>query len=194
MAFLPPADLAAIGFARCGRNVLISDKASIYNAANIHIGSNVRIDDFAVLSAGDGGIHIGSYVHIGVFASLIGNGRIELADFCGLSGRVSIYSSSDDFSGEALTNPTVPEALAAVVHQDVLLGCHVIVGSGSVLLPGAVLETGVAVGALSLVNRRCREFGIYYGRPVRRIGERGRTLLDLEKRVPAGDDGAGEQA
>lgn len=28
-----------------------------------------------------------------------------------------------------------------------------IIGSGSVILPGVILETGVAVGALSLVNK-----------------------------------------
>ena len=53
MAFLSPSALAEIGFAAVGKNVLISDKASIYGAERIEIGNNVRIDDFCILSSLD---------------------------------------------------------------------------------------------------------------------------------------------
>ena len=104
-----------------------------------------------------------------------------MADFSGLSSRVSIYSSSDDYSGATMTNPMVPREYTGVVHADVYLGRHVIVGSGSVILPGVTLEDGVAVGALSLVTKDCKEFGIYSGNPARRISDRKRDLLELEK-------------
>lgn len=45
-SFLSENELKAIGFKCYGSNVLISRKASIYGAANISIGDNVRIDDF----------------------------------------------------------------------------------------------------------------------------------------------------
>ena len=48
-------ELEAIGFAQLGENVKISKKASIYGAANISIGNHVRIDDFCIISAGEGG-------------------------------------------------------------------------------------------------------------------------------------------
>lgn len=171
-----------MGFAAVGENVMISSLASFYNCANISIGSNVRIDDFCVLASGAGGIVIGSYIHIGVGSTLIGSGRITMSDFSGLSSRVSIYSSSDDYSGATMTNPMVPKEYTGVAHADVYLGRHVIVGSGSVILPGVTLEIGVAVGALSLVIKNCKEFGIYSGNPARRISDRKRDLLELEKR------------
>ena len=174
-----------MGFAAVGTNVSISDRASFYNCAGISIGSNVRIDDFCVLSAGVGGIYIGDHVHVAVYSSLIGAGRITLSDFGNISSRVSIYSSSDDYSGAAMTNPTVSPEYTGVVHADVFLGKHVIVGSGSVILPGVVLEEGVAVGALSLVNRDCKAFGIYAGNPARRVKERKLDLLKLEQRFMA---------
>jgi galactoside O-acetyltransferase len=136
-----------------------------------------------VLSAGEGGIEIGDYVHIAVFCLLIGAGRIAVADFGNLSSMVSIYSSNDDYSGEHLTNPTVPSKYTGVEHADVILEKHVIVGSGSIVLPGVHLEEGTAIGALSLVKDDCRSFGIYAGVPVRRIGERNRNLLDIEKQL-----------
>ena len=172
--------LEAMGFASLGSDLHISDRATFYGCAHIALGNNVRIDDFCVLSAGQGGITIGNHVHVAVYACLIGQGRITLSDFCNISSRVSIYSSSDDYSGATMTNPMVPDRYKNVLHADVSIGRHVIVGSGSVILPGTTLEEGVAVGALSLVKESCTAFGIYAGNPARRVRERKRDLLDLE--------------
>lgn len=189
MAWLSRLALEEMGFATLGHNVLISDKASIYNCASIVIGSHVRIDDFCVLSAGVGGIHIGNNVHIAVYSSLVGAGKISLDNFSGLSARVSIYSSSDDYSGAVLTNPTVPAEFTHVVHADVTIGRHSIIGTGSIVLPGVTLEEGVAIGALSLVKANCQAFGVYAGTPARRIAERKRDLLQLEQQYLHRADG-----
>jgi len=185
MAMLSREAIEALGFASVGENVQISDRASFYGANRIVLGSNIRIDDFCVLSAGAGGISIGDYVHIAIYSSLIGAGKISLSDFCNISSRVAIYSSNDDYSGAAMTNPTVPSQYTDVTHADVFLGKHVIVGCGSVILPGVTLGEGVAVGALSLVNKDCETFGIYVGNPARRIKGRKRELLELEQRLIA---------
>jgi acetyltransferase-like isoleucine patch superfamily enzyme len=183
MPILDRSAVEAKGFASVGRNVLISDRASFYGAERIAIGNNVRIDDFCVLSAGVDGIAIGNYVHVAVYSSLIGRGRIVLSDFCNISSRVSIYSSSDDYSGATMTNPMVPETFTGVRHDKVTVGRHVIVGCGSVVLPGVTLGDGVAIGALSLVNKDCRAFGIYAGAPAKFVRERKRDLLDAERRL-----------
>lgn len=172
----------AMGFAAVGRNAFLSDKASFYNCAAISIGDNVRIDDFCVLSAGSGGIAIGSNIHIAVFSSLIGAGKISISDFCNISSRVSIYSSSDDYSGATMTNPTIPAEFTGVHHGVVSLCKHVIIGSGTVVLPESHLDEGVAVGALSLIKGHYPAFGIYAGVPARRLKERKRDLIELEKR------------
>jgi len=186
MAMLSRQAIEALGLASVGENIQISDKASFYGLTRMVLGNNVRIDDFCVLSAGAGGVEIGDNVHIAVYSSLIGAGRITLSDFCNISSRVAIYSSNDDYSGATMTNPTVPSEFTGVAHADVFVGKHVIVGSGSVILPGVTLEEGVAVGALSLVHKRCEAFGIYAGNPARRIKERKRDLLELEQKFMAG--------
>ena len=183
MAYLTRDQIDEMGFKHVGENSLLSDKASYYNCKSISIGSNTRIDDFVVLSAGSGGIDIESYVHIAVYSSLIGAGKITLNSYCNISSKVSIYSSNDDYSGEYMTNPMVPEVYTNVTHADVNIGKHVIIGSGCVVLPGVTLEEGVAIGALSLVNKSCKEFGIYIGNPVKRIKERKRNLLEIEKNM-----------
>ncbi|HKK39353.1 MAG TPA: acyltransferase, partial [Cryomorphaceae bacterium] len=149
----------------------------------ISLGSNVRIDDFAVISPSKAIFKIGNYVHIATHCTLIGRATIEMKDFSGLSGRVSIYSSSDDYSGEYLTNPTVPEEYGNVISKPVLLGKHVIVGAGTVILPCVSIGDGSAISALALVNRDIPKSVIAGGTPCRTIKPRKTDLLELEKRI-----------
>ena len=181
MACLSETQIRAMGFASVGDNVRLSDKASYYNCPNIHLGNHVRVDDFCVLSAGTGGITIGNYIHIAVYSSLIGAGNITLMDYCNISSRVSIYSSNDDYSGAAMTNPTLPPAYTNVQEADVCIGRHVIIGSGTIVLPGINIAEGAAIGALSLVKSNCLAFGIYAGVPATFIRERERGLLAVER-------------
>ena len=183
MVVLDRRAVESIGFRTVGVNVHISERASFYGASRISIGNNVRIDDFCVLSAGAGGIVIGNYVHVAVYTSLIGRGQIRLHDFANISSRVSIYSSSDDYSGATMTNPMVPEAFTGVIHADVCVGRHVIIGSGCVVLPGVTLEEGVAIGALSLVRSDCAAFGVYAGVPAKLVHQRKRKVLELETKL-----------
>lgn len=57
-----------------GENVSLNRSVVLYGAKNIHLGSNVRIDCFCVLSAGSPGILIGDYVHIAAYTALFGSG------------------------------------------------------------------------------------------------------------------------
>lgn len=187
MSFYSEGELAAIGFARVGRNVQISRKASFYGASRIEIGDYSRIDDFCVLSAGKGGIVIGRNVHIAVFSSLIGAERIELCDFSGLSSHVSVYSSNDDYSGAWMTNPTVPAEYTNVTSKPVRLERHVIVGAGSIVLPGVTIGEGTAVGSMSVVKRRCEPFSVYTGSPAKRMMARKTKFLELEEQLRAAE-------
>jgi len=183
MSFYSEDELRSLGFRSVGKGVKLSRNATIYGAGRISLGNHVRIDDFCVVSAGEKGIRFGDYVHVAVHCSVMGAGEIVMEDFSGLSSRVSIYSSNDDYSGSALTNPTVPARYTNVTSADVHVGRHAIIGSGAIVLPGVTIEEGAAIGALSLVNRDCKAFGIYSGIPARRIKERSRDLLELEKRL-----------
>jgi galactoside O-acetyltransferase len=149
--------------------VLISRKASIYSPEKIEIGDNVRIDDFCILS---GSIVLGRYVHIAAYCGLFAGEKITLENYAGLSSRVSIYASSDDFLGNGMTNPTVPSEFRHVHNAPVLLQEHVIVGAGCVILPGVTVGTGASIGALSLVNRDCRPWTLYSGVPAHPLKER----------------------
>lgn len=184
MAVYSQSELEAMGFASLGKDVKLSTRASLYGVSRISIGDNSRIDDFCVLSAGEEGIEIGRYVHVSVMVSIIGKSKVTLSDFSGISGHSAVYSSSDDYSGRHMTNPTVPTDFTKVHNAPVYLGMHALVGAGSVILPGAYLEDGVAVGAQSLVlGGRLKEFGIYAGVPAKLIKPRYRDLTRLHQEM-----------
>jgi galactoside O-acetyltransferase len=176
--FLNKEQLSQVGFKSYGVNVLISDKCSIYGAQDIIIGNNVRIDDFCILS---GKITIGNYVHIACHTTLIGKGGIYIDDYAGISGHCSIYSSSDDYSGNFLTNPMIEENYTNIRHGQVLLMKHALIGAGSVVLPGVCIGVGAAIGALSLVKNSIGEYEIWGGNPLRFIRSRSQNLLLMEK-------------
>lgn len=182
MVFLTEQELSTIGFKSIGKGVCISPKASFHNPGNIVIGEHSRVDDFCVLSAGTGGIVIGKYVHISCYVSLIGRGMITLGDFVTVSHKVSIFSSNDDYSGEHLTNPTIPELYTNIDYGNVVLQKHVIVGTGTIVLPNVIIGIGTAIAALSLVKQDCGEFEIHGGIPAKKICERKHNLLKLEKK------------
>lgn len=171
-------ELKNIGFKSIGQNVLLSKKTSIYSPEKISIGNNVRIDDFCILS---GDITLGDYIHIAAYCALFGSSGIELKDFSGLSSRVTIYSSSDDYTGICLTNPTVPLKYKKLIEGKVTLEKHVIVGASSVILPNVTLNEGSSIGAMTLVTKNTREWTINVGIPAKEIKERKRDLLKLEQ-------------
>ena len=178
-SFYTEEELNEIGFARIGKNVLISRKASIYSPELIEIGNNVRIDDFCILS---GKIKIGNYVHIAAGCYLFaGDAGIELNDFSGLSSRVTIYAVSDDYSGDFLTNPTVPEEYRHVIKEKVVLEKHVLIGSGSTILPGVFIDEGTAIGAMTLISRNIGSWKVVMGIPARIVSERNRKILEIEE-------------
>jgi len=175
-------ELAKLGFASFGEHVKVSRNCSIIGAKNVCLGSHIRIDDYVVIGAAQGSLELGSYVHIAAGAYLGCAGGITLADFTGISHGAKVYSASDDYSGCALTNPTVPKKYLNVDVASVALGRHAIIGAGSVVLPGATLAEGTAVGAMSLIRRgfQCTPWVVYSGLPARKIANRDNAMLQME--------------
>lgn len=179
MPYLSQESLETMGFARLGRNVKISEKASIYEPEKMEIGDNSRIDDFCVVS---GRIVMGRNVYVGAFCLIAGGTPgITFDDFTTLAYHVQVFSQSDDYSGATMTNPTVPADYKSEIKQPVHLKRHSIVGAGGVVLPGVVLEEGTSVGAGSVLVKSTDAWTIYAGVPAVRLRDRRRDLLSLER-------------
>jgi galactoside O-acetyltransferase len=182
MAYLSIKELEALNFKQLGRGVKISSKASIYAPENISIGHNVRIDDFALLSAAGGYITLHNHIHIGPFSYLSGKGGIEIHDFSGTSSKVSLYSANDDYSGDFLMGPTIDISYVHTIEGPIILEKYSAVGSGSVILPGVVIQEGSILGALSLGTKSMEPWSMFLGVPAKKIKNRKKGLL---KHIPA---------
>lgn len=161
-------------------NCRIAESVKVFSPDEIFLGYNVRIDEFCVLSGGKG-IVIGSHVHVAVFCGFFGGGGIIVGDFVGFSSRCTLMSVSDDFSGESMTNPTIPDEFKNVHEGLISIEDHVLFGVGCTVLPGVTIGEGCAIGAHSLVKTDLAPWGIYAGTPARKIGVRSKKILDLAK-------------
>ena len=184
MGALSTDQIQQLGLAAVGADVAISDRCSIYGAGSISIGDHVRIDDFVVITARQP-VVIGSYVHISAFAFLSGTFGIVIEDFVNVSPRATLLSGNDDFSGQWLPGPLVPEKLRNVQGGCIHLGRHSMVGAHSVVLPGVSFGEGAVVGALSLVKEPLAPWGIYAGVPAQLIRPRSRGVAELADRLAA---------
>jgi acetyltransferase-like isoleucine patch superfamily enzyme len=189
--YLLSAELASLGLRTVGADVQIHSTCIMVGLENISIGDHVRIDAFSSLIAGNGRIAIGSHVHIAGYGFLSGAEGIEIADFVNVSRGVGIYTRNDDYAGEGLAGPTIPAEFLKQATGPVSLGRHVIVGSGSIVLPGVTIAEGSTVGALSLVKTDLAAWGIYAGVPVRRLRGRSRALLAFDEQLALQERQAG---
>jgi len=178
-------ELSKFGFGSLGTNVRIATNCTIINLNKIHIGSHVRIDGNATIIAGPEEVRIGNYIHIGGGGYIIGGSGVVMEDFSNLSQAVRIYTRSDDFTRGGMTNPMVPKEYTNVTAKPVTVGRHVVIGSGSVLLPGVTLAEGTSVGALALVRKATEPWGVYAGNPAVRIMDRKEIDRKAEARLIA---------
>jgi acetyltransferase-like isoleucine patch superfamily enzyme len=173
-------ELNNLGLKKVGKNVLISKKASLYGLESIEIDDNSKIDDFAIIS---GNVKIGKNVHIASSCRVAGGSSgIVFEDFSGLAYGVQVFTQTDDYSGKAMTNPTVPKEFKNVYEKNILIGKHTIVGTLSIIMPGVQLNEGTAIGAMSLVRKSTEPWSVYLGNPAKKIKNRSKDLIELERK------------
>lgn len=183
ISYLSETELVDSDIRSVGKNVRIAETCKINGLENISIGNNVIIDGNVIFNCSSGSVTIGNYVHIASGCYLNGEGMITLDDFSGLAPGARIFSGTDDYTGEYLTNPTIPEEFFGVKLAPVYIGRHVIIGSGAVVLPGCNIGEGSSVGALSLVTKPLDSWGVFCGIPAKILKPRSKKLLELERQL-----------
>lgn len=185
--FYSEEELKELGLKSYGKNVLIGRNAILYNPEKLSLGHDVRIDDFTIIS---GNVTLHNYIHISHFCGLYGGDEgIEMMDFSGLSSKVNIYAVSDDYSGASMTNPMVPlEYKKTMISGKVTLEKHSIIGNNAAVLPGVTISEGSSVGSMSLCSKTTEPWSIYVGIPAKKLKDRKKDILDLEKQFKESGD------
>ena len=190
--FLSRLALGRLGLAEFGEDVLIHPDVVLVGCERMHLGSHVRIDPGCVITATTR-LRIGSRVHIASHVSIVAAAPVEIGDFANISHGARVLATSDDFSAGGIAGPMIPMELRTVVAAPISLGRHSILGANSVLLPGARLGEGTAVGALSLLKRPVEDWTVWAGIPARRVGQRDKEeVLRREQSLMASSKPAGD--
>jgi len=186
MGYLTASQLAGVGFKSYGENVFISDKCSVYGAENISLGSNVRIDDFCILAAEctSAKLVIGNYIHLAISTAIFAGAGVYIGDFCTISAKSTIYSRSDDYSGEfLLTGPHIREEYTMVDSRPVIMNNYSVVAAHSLVLPGVEFGEGAVLGSMSLAKENLESWSIFGGIPAMKIKKRKRGLLTKAEEI-----------
>lgn len=180
MAWLTQEQLESLGLKYLGKDVKISDKASLLNPDQISIGDRSRIDDFCVLS---GKVTIEHNVHITVFCNLAGGEPgILVGAFSGIAYGSHIFAQNDDYTGLELVGPTFPEKYRTnTVKEPVILEKFCNLGAHALVTPGVTLAEGTVVGVKSWVKRSTKPWTIYFGVPAKPLKSRHQKMVALAK-------------
>lgn len=172
-------ELIDLGIAKVGENVRISRMARIHSPESLLIGDHSRVDDFCLIT---GAVEIGRYVHVSAYAALHGKHGIRIGDFSGVSARCTLYSESDDFSGDGLIGPFFEGSERSLLKGAITLGRHVQIGAHSIVMPDCTIGDGAVVGSLSMVKADLEGWMIHAGVPAKPVRPRSRKLLTFSAR------------
>lgn len=185
--FLTEDEMKDLGLKHLGKNVKISRDAQIWTPGTVEIGDNSRVDAFTILN---GNIKIGKYCHIAPFCTFIGKYGITLRDYVGISTRVTILTSNEDYlNGSGLTTAVIPPGFRTTIDGPVVIMDHVLIGINSTVLPNCILHQGAVIGAYVLVRSDISAWTIWAGSPARQIRTRPKeTILKLQKKLENEDN------
>ncbi|RKX30848.1 MAG: hypothetical protein DRP22_04600 [Verrucomicrobia bacterium] len=176
--------------ASIGKNVIIGKTVRIRKPERVSIGDGSIIDDFTYVSCG---LTVGKYTHIGAGAVIIGgNAHVSIGNFVNIAPGCRIVAASNDFTGGGLVGPAIPSHVASeAIVADIKIADHVLLGVGTVVLPGCELPEGVATGAMTLVTPRIQlePWTLYVGIPARPIRKReSKHILEAAARLDGSPD------
>ena len=162
-----------------GKNVKIFPDVKIVNKKNVFIGDYSQIDDFVFINGGKE-TKIGKYVHIASFSSVIGGGKFYMGDLSGLAAGCRIITVKEDYLGNTLNNPCVPDEYRTLPPDTfVKIGKYVTLGTNTIVHPNVTIGEGAVTGSGTVVLNDLEPYGIYVGCPARKVKDRKKDFLKM---------------
>ncbi len=152
-----------------GENVIIREGVDlrVKSGCKLVFQDNVKLDTHVrVVVANESEVFVSRGVEIGCFTIINAGANVQIGSDTLIGGFVYIQTSNHGLkkSTKIKSQPHV--------HSEILIGEDVWIGGGVFLAPGAMVQSGVVIGANSLLNKSTSVFGIYAGSPAKLIGAR----------------------
>jgi len=163
---------------KIGEDVVLPEVYDIrYGDDRVEIGNHVAIDSYFCCSTK---LKIKDYVHIGPLVSIIGGktAYCEIGNFSGMAAGCRIICASDEYLGEGIINPLVPDKYKDnIICEPVIFENFVTLATNTIVFPGVRLAEGSVVGAGSVVTKSTKPWTVYAGNPARPIRERKKEVI-----------------
>jgi acetyltransferase-like isoleucine patch superfamily enzyme len=157
---------------KCGKGCRVHTTVIITHPKNLKLGNNVKIDAFTTIISVKK-ITLQNYIHVGSYVILhSGGGTIKLDKFSGISAGVKIFTHSDDYTGKTFYSPFNANSKNDGKKSSIHLKKYVILGTNSLVLPGAKFGEGTVIGAQSVVFKKTDPWTTYFGLPLKKISKR----------------------
>ena len=142
-----------------------SIRRRILNAIGMRIGSGSFImKDTYIMNANL--VQIGEHCHINRGATLDARGRIILGDNVSISHGVQLFTATHDHQSPDFR----------YTYSPIIIGDHVWIGAGAIILSGVNIHQGAVVCAGAVVTKDVPSYTIVGGIPAKEIGHRNHDL------------------
>ena len=160
----------------CGENVFIGHNVIITQPQNVHLGNNVRIDPFTLITSK---LITGDNVQICAH-SMLGGGynTIKLGNWSFIGYSSKLFTASEDYSGDF---GPVNEFWGnnKTYKGDIIFNDYCGIASDVMVFPKVELPEGVCIGAKSLVYTKSEmePYNVYVGNPLRHFKTRNKHQI-----------------
>lgn len=169
----------------CGKHVILNAMCKIMRAENMEIDDYSRVLDFAYIDAGKS-LKIGKYSIITWHCLIEGGAKTVIGNRVFIGPGSKLLTSTYELNGY-YANEFLPEETRSTMYGDITLCDDSYIGAGSIIMPGVTVGEGAVVGANSLVDRKLKPWGIYFGTPVKLIGMREKPTEERRKIIESMD-------
>lgn len=159
-----------------GEDVFINENCIIKRPHLCQIGSHNAIDNGVTISTE---LIMGDYIHIAPFVVVIGGekSKLILEDFSFVASGTKIVCGSEDYTGEGLVGPTIPEKYRVINYSTIKFEKFAGCGVNCTIMPGVTLAEGSILGANSLLTKNTEPWTIYVGSPAKPIKKRKKDII-----------------
>lgn len=148
---------------------LVSLSARVQYGREISLGRGTVVKAFAVVQSSGGRVSFGRHCAISSFVHVsTGSADVIAGDFVRIAPNCTIVGVTKEVHSRQVLIKDQPESEA----RGIWIGDDVLIGAGSVVLPGSRIGQGAVVGAGSVVTGVVPDYAIVAGVPARVIAHR----------------------
>ena len=169
----------------CGENVFIGHNVIFTNPSNVHLGDNVRIDPFTLITTA---LEVGNYVQICSHAVLGGGAahKITIGNWCFIGYGSKLFCASEDYSGD---HGPVNEFWGKnkIFRGDITFKDYSGIASDVMVMPNVTIPEGCTIGAKSFVytKNELAPWSVFLGSPLKRHKDRNKENVLMCANEPA---------